>query len=170
MEIRLKISIGTNSVEFEGTEAAYASVGSPIVERLLNAIDDRSNREPSPVVVTRPIGQENNSETRGGDGAATISMTVKAIANKFSVKSGTELLRAAAAKLAIVDRKETFSRAELLASMKSAIGFYKPSYNNNLSNYISTLEREQAFIEVGVDSYTLRATELSKLETALVEQ
>jgi endoglucanase Acf2 len=64
--------------------------------------------------------------------------TVAAIAGQLSVKTGPDLIIAAAAKLTLVDGKDTFSRDELIAAMKTATSYYKKSDVNNLSSYLNT--------------------------------
>ena len=96
-----------------------------------------------------------------------IKLTAKAVATHLGASSGPELLYAAAAHLGVVLGKETMTRQELLATMKSATGYYKPTYNNNLSSYLDGLCKKGILIEVAAQSYTVKASELTEMQQKL---
>lgn len=99
--------------------------------------------------------------------AIQTKMTAKAVATALGVNSGSDLLYAACAFLSIIQQQETFTRQAILEAMKSAVGFYKPSYNNNLSNYLSTICEKGVLIEVEVQVYTVKAAAASEMEQKL---
>lgn len=91
------------------------------------------------------------------------------MATKLKADSGTSLLYAAVASLAVIKKAEMFSRGDLNSEMKAATGFYKPSYTNNLSNYIEALLKQGVLIEASKDSYTLREAERPRMEQRLAD-
>lgn len=96
-----------------------------------------------------------------------ISMTARAVATAFSAQTGTDLVESMAAYLAVVSRLETFSRQQLLDAMKSATGYFKPTYRGNLSSYIETLCKKGILIEVSPEVYTVKAAALRQLTQKL---
>jgi hypothetical protein len=97
----------------------------------------------------------------------TISMTPKAVATILNANSGTDLVQSAAAYLAIIKQSETFTRAQLLDTMKAAIGFYKPTYRNNLTAYIDTLCKNNVLIEISPSTFTLKSGPATALHQRL---
>ena len=94
-------------------------------------------------------------------------MSTTTVATKLSVKSGPDLALAAAARLSIVLGKATFSRKEIHDEMKSATGFYKGTYNNNLTSSLVRLTKEQKLNEQSKDIYTLTPTTKKELVSQL---
>ena len=94
---------------------------------------------------------------------------MNAIAAKLAVTSGNELIIAAAAKLYFVDKKETFSRQEVLDAIKSAPTYYKASYGKNLTRYLGLIQDAQKITEVATDKFALTATEVTALGAALAK-
>ena len=101
-----------------------------------------------------------------GDGEP-LKMSTTTIATKLGVNSGPELALAAAVRLTMVLGKATFSRREILDEMKSATGFYKGTYNNNLTSSLVRLTKEQKLNEPSKDIYALTPTTKKELETKL---
>ena len=101
-----------------------------------------------------------------GDGSATRETealaghrpqpaTTKTIATRMGAKKAPDLVRAASARLVIVDGRETFSRQELLEEMKTATGHYKPSVSNNLTVTVKRLMEKSVLNETAPGTYTL---------------
>jgi hypothetical protein len=95
------------------------------------------------------------------------SMTPKAVATALNAQSGPDLLYAAAAYLAVIQGLETFSRQALLDTMKSATGFYKPTFNNNLSSYLDGMGKKGVLIEVSPQTYAVKSTTLVQMQQKL---
>ena len=98
----------------------------------------------------------NKSTSTTGSGTSEmleIEGTTDTIAARLSVKSGPDLILAACAKMALVDKKMTFSRDEILAEMKGAPTYYKKTYNNNLSKYLGRLISTQKLNENQTGKY-----------------
>ncbi len=117
-------------------------------------------------------GMPNNPFEQDNPGklVSKVSGTTKALADKLSVKDGPGLIIAAVAHLFFVKGQEKFNRSDLLREMKSASGYYKPSYGGgNLSKYLVTLGKKNQLIEQSKDTYVLSANATKDLEAKLVQ-
>jgi hypothetical protein len=100
---------------------------------------------------------------------APLPLGMSEVAYKLGVKSGSDLLVAAAAYHAFALASPTFDRGDLLSTMRLAPDHYKRSYTNNLSGYISTLVRRGVFVETLSDTYTLAPATQEELATRLAD-
>jgi hypothetical protein len=91
---------------------------------------------------------------------------ITSIAAKLDVKTGADLAVAAAAQLQLMDGKDSFTRQELLATMKQATKYYKASMSANLTSIISSLIPKK-LNQLATDTYSLTADAHSALEAAL---
>jgi hypothetical protein len=91
---------------------------------------------------------------------------VNSIAAKIDAKTGSDVAVAAAAYLQIVENKDSFSRQDLLNTMKAAKKYYKVSTSNNLRKHLNTLIGSK-FNQVAQDQYSLTSAEHKRLEIAL---
>lgn len=145
MAIKLSTTIGDVSFDFEGTTAEFKELVLPMVEKAWE-------RNPASV---GPLPSANPANANAAVTAPRQGFTVRTIAARLRVDSGSELLLAAAASLAIFKGTSTFTRQELHDEMKEAAGFYKTTYGSNLSNYIDTLMKNGSLLEMGKETYAL---------------
>jgi hypothetical protein len=155
MDVKFALRLGANVVEFEGASDLFDQKISPIIERLLDGTYHTSSPPANPEVASAKVN------------ANVPPMTTKSIATKLGASGGTTLLYAAVASLAIVKGKDTFNRQDLIAEMKSAVGFYRPTYLSNLSSYIETLLKQGVIIEVAKDTFALKESERVSMEQKL---
>lgn len=99
-----------------------------------------------------------------GDG---IKGTTATLAGKLKVKSGNDLIVAAAAHLTFVAGKAEFSRQELLDQVRGATGYFKDSYGKNLTNYLNARVKAGELMEPRTGHYALSATEAERLRVSL---
>lgn len=99
-----------------------------------------------------------------------ISGTTKTIAAKLGATTGKELIVAAAAQLTFVAQKHTFTRNEILESMKSATGYFKITYSNNLTKYLNGLVDEQKLIETAANEFALKEDYRNELEALITAE
>lgn len=143
MESKIRIKLGSIEVEYEGSEAflkkelpdlmktvaeLYKSVGAPIEQK-----DERDDDG-------RPKG---------------IRLSTKSIAAKLNCSSGRDLVVAASAHLTLAKNHDSFTRKELLSEMQSAIGYYKKTYGDNLTNALNGLLKDGTLTELSGDNYSL---------------
>lgn len=139
---QIRLRWGDVELEVAGTEEFVLQNSLALATRLMGVIGpDRS-------------GTKNE---RNGTAGSCLKMTTNNVASKLGGGTGTELAAAAAAKLTLVDDKETFSRAELLAEMKSAHGFYKGTFSRNLSSSLASLVKGDKLREIASGRYALEA-------------
>jgi ABC-type transporter MlaC component len=96
-------------------------------------------------------------------------MSTNSIAAKLGVKSGSNLLMAAAAHLALVKSASTFTRQQILHEMKTASSYYKKTYGNNLTSYLRGAISGGTLIENAENAYALGATARANLEKKLAQ-
>jgi hypothetical protein len=103
----------------------------------------------------------------GKGGAGIEAATTGTIAARLNVKSGPALLIAAAARMTLVSKKDTFSRQELLTEMQGASQYYRKSYSNNLTSYLRGCVESADLSETASNTYALTAAKKGLLEKQL---
>lgn len=93
---------------------------------------------------------------------------VNSVADRMGVKSGPDLVIAAAAYLQIMEGKQSFTRRELMETMKSATSHYYQNIGSNLTAALKSLGGSK-LNQLANDTYSLRSNELNELRTKLAE-
>ena len=95
--------------------------------------------------------------------------TTATIAGKLGCKVGVgkDVITAAAARLAFVGGRDSFTRSELLDEAKGATGYYKKTVANNLSNTLEGLVKSGDFTELSKGTYSLSATKQEEIKKRL---
>lgn len=163
MSSKLRIRIGEVEIEYEGTEEFLTQD----LPRLLKTAMEL--RQLSAGSISGGTGK--TGATGGSAGASKLaSLTTGSIAAKLGAKSGSDLLKAAAAHLALVKNEQAFSRQQLLSEMQDATSYYKKSYSPNLTKYIKTALQKEGFLsEIAKNSYALTAGARADLEKKLAD-
>jgi len=160
---KLRIRIGDVEIDYEGTEE-FLKLELP--QLLKTAMELHKASGAVPASGTANGGASGSSAGKGG----VASFTTGSIAARLGAKSGSDLLTAAAAHLALVKRKEPFTRQQLLTEMQSATSYYKSSYSPNLTKYIKTaLQKGGPLSETAKNSYALTASARADLEKKLAD-
>lgn len=157
--MNITLSFGRRSLSFDGTPDEYQQHVADLVRAFWNNDTyDTSEGEADPDSIV------------GGPAKPTsdaLQMTARAVATALGGDSGAELVYAAAAFLAVVEQRATFTRAQLLEAMKSATGFYKPTYSNNLTSYLDSLSKKGVLIETSNQVFAVKASELDNMVNRL---
>ena len=170
------LKMGGAEIKFVGAAATLKDTVIPVANKVINLVDShaslqRSNDAPLQIEVdtgapdtldVKPVHQEKRPASQFAHSTNTIAVHLKA-------ETGSDLARAASAHLGIVKGKSNFSRKEILDEMKTATGFYKSSMNNNLSNALTRLTKEEHLHLVGQDMYALPNGEKATLEQLLAQ-
>lgn len=156
MSIKIKIKVGQVEVEFEGSEEFF-SKELPVLLKNISSLSASVPPIPS-------LDPPNNPPPPGG---GQIQMTTNSIAAKLAVKSGSDLLVAAAAHLALVKSASTFTRQQILKEMKTATSYFKKSYSTNFTKYLKTITDAGTLIESAANAYALSAAKKADLEKKL---
>lgn len=138
MTAKIRIKAGPVEFEYEGeTELAVADI-----KELFSHIETLFK---VPVLAEGGEGghPQQHSASANFDlpqqAASKLMLHVNSIASALGAKSGSDVAVAAAASLQIYEGKETFTRSELLETMKKATMHYKDSMSGNLSKMLTTL-------------------------------
>lgn len=159
---KIRVRMGEIEVECEGTEAFLKNE----LPELLGAVS-RLYNENGPVHVPRNADKPDGDGKPGGRGDSNIKGTTASLAGKLKVKSGNDLIIAAAAHLTFVAGKPEFSRQELLDQVRGATGYFKDSYSKNLTNYLNARVKAEELMEPRTGHYSLNASEVERLRAAL---
>ncbi len=152
---RIKISIGSVQIEYEG-EPAFIAEG---LIGLATQVFDLANQAGVRTEISGPSDY--------APSASNENISTNTIAQILGVKTGSELALAAVAKIIVVNKKPLADRQSILDEMKEAVTFYKESYSSNLSSYIETLVKARRLNIVSRGTYGLANSEKGRLEQAL---
>lgn len=150
MSAKLRIKTKGIEIEWEGEIEFLKSEVPDLIASLLDAIGSGLEQDDEIIPDSRaePTGS-------GTNGTATHPFTTASAAAKLKVKSGTELFKAALAKLQISEGVEPASRGQILDEMKSAPRFYKPSMRGNLTKMIDSLIEQGEINEPSTGHFVL---------------
>lgn len=158
---KIKIKMGPIEVEYEGSET-FLKEELPLILKSVSELYQTTGIEINPPTSDNPEPTKTNNS-----GGSKIVGTTSSIAGKLNVKSGTELIIAAAARLTFVLNKEKFSRKDVSDEMKSASAYYKNSYGSNLTKYLNSLVKDGTFLETSSGIYAISANKSSSLKSRL---
>jgi hypothetical protein len=99
---------------------------------------------------------------------APLEATTGSLAAKLNVKTGPDLLMAAAARLTFVTSLPTFPRQMLIDEMKTASAYFKANYVGNLTSALNKLVKDGKLNEPSQGNYALTASSLKELEQRIV--
>lgn len=167
---KIKIKLGAIEVEYEGSESFLKDE----LPSLLTAVSDLYQQphmgaaQPAAgSAAAHPPARDGSPQINGHGRNAAIQGTTNHIATRLQVRSGPELVIAAAARLGIVEGASLFSRQRLIDEMKTASGLYKASYSKNLTRILRQLVKEQKLNEPSAENYALTPQCSSELEARL---
>jgi hypothetical protein len=156
---KIRIKMGEIEVDYDGSEE-FLKTELPALLAAVSKLYAESGRGLS----VRPIDRPN---APGTNGAGSLGTTAS-IAASLGCKSGSDLIIAAAAQLTLVQKKDDFSRKELLEACKAGKNYWKSTYGKNMSTYLATLVGNKQLNEVSDGIYALAAAEKQTLEKKLV--
>jgi hypothetical protein len=151
---KIRIKLGAIEVEYEGSEA-FLKEELPALLAAVAELHQKSGGNLTTGESSSPIAGQDGTAPNGAPPGAGIQMTTGAIASRLQVKSGPELIIAAAANLVIVQNQVPFSRKRLIEQMRSATAFFKENYVSNLSKALQTLLKEGKLNESSKDMFAL---------------
>jgi hypothetical protein len=161
MTSKIHIRMEGIEVDFEGSEEFVRDE----LARVLTAVSALQTSIPN----TNGPGNllPSTGSTGGPGGPGGLALTTGSIAAKLSANSGTDLVLASAGRLALVEGRDTYTRQDLLTEMKTAAGYYRTTYSNNLSSYLQTLVRDGKLVETAANTFALAATARAELSSRL---
>lgn len=164
MTAKVRIKAGPVEFEYEGeTELGVADIKALFshIETLFKVPVLAEGGEPH-----APSPSAGSATPASGGGSGGTKLHVNSVAQKLKAKTGSEVAVAAAATLQICEGKDTFSRTELLDTMKKATMHYSANMSGNLTKILGTLVGSK-FNQIGDGVYSLTSEEYQKLATEL---
>jgi hypothetical protein len=137
-----------------------------VVLQLKELLPSRAAR-PTAGVRSETIDQDHRGSRPKDD---VVRATTTTIAARIGSDTGTSLALAACAQLVLVQGKESFTRREILAEMRTATAYFKRTYSNNFSSYLSTLIGDGTVNERSPSVYTLSASSRDEVLLKLREE
>lgn len=162
MNTKVRIKVGDVEIEYDGDAAFLKQELPKLLSAVMELHPSRAARGDAP--------DKGQTKHKAPDGVGHFSLTTNSIAAHLDAKSGSDLLEAAAAHLVLVEKIEPFSRAQLLAAMKSATSYYSKNHASNLSRYIKqAIQKDGPLSERAKNSYALSASARKSLEQKLAD-
>lgn len=164
---KIKIKLGAIEIEYEGSEIFLKEE----LPQLLSAVSDLYAKSRDSLDFSSDKAGGNPAEAGTGtkpSGQSNLQATTGSIAAKLGVKSGSELIMAAAARLTLVLQTPIFPRSKISEEMKTASAYYRATYLKNLSFSLNVLVRDGKLNEPSQGNYALTAASLKELEQRLV--
>ncbi len=161
---KIKIKLGAIEIDYEGSETFLKEE----LPQLLAAVSELYSRSRQTIESDLSKSDPVISTDKRESTQRKIEATTGSLAAKLSVKSGPELVLAAAARLTFVLGTETFSRQKLTDEMKTATAYYKSTYTKNLSQSLNSLVRDGKLNEPSQGNYALTASSIKDLEQKIV--
>lgn len=162
-----KVRIKAGPVEFEYEGEGDLSITD--IKELFSHIDTLFK---VPVLREHDTHHQQDEELPAQQGLTSnsngLQLHVSSVARKLSAKTATDLAVAAAATLQICEGKDSFTRTELLETMKKATAYYKKNMRGNLTGSIQTLLQTK-LNQIGQDIYSLNSAALEELGVALAQ-
>lgn len=158
MESKIKIKLGPIEVEYEGSESFLKQELPDLIKTVTELYKSTGAK----------MGNLDDEGKMKKDQSGGLQLSTTSIAAKLSCTSGPDLIVATAAHLTLVKGLERFSRKQLLEEMKTASGYYKTTYRDNLSTNIKTLLKDK-LNEPSSGHFSLSATALKELKAQLAD-
>lgn len=152
MTTKMRIKVGSVEVEYEGTTAFSLAEFKDFLSHVetvtkssafQSCLDGGANQTQLDQYPKNPQPQKQN-------------LSINTVAKKLSAKTGPDLAEAAAATIQLYEGKSSFSRNELLETMRKATMHYKDSMAGNLSKILAQLTGKK-FNQISDGKYSLSA-------------
>ena len=159
MQSKIKIKIGYIELEYEG-DAAFIEKG---LVKLLEEVVSKLPQKIAP----QHLGETSSSSNTAN--ALNIEDSTNTIAGHLDVKSGTDLIMAAAAHLTLVKGQAKFTRKEVTDEIKSATTYFNVNHIGNLTKNLNGLTKSKKLNLVATDTFALSPTEKKAIEAKLAQ-
>lgn len=172
MGTKLQLRAGDVEFTFESDESISISDAKDFISQVREVAVAFGSAKRS---ASLPNDKANGSETKrsaaeeDGEGQSDgFNLHVNSVAERIGAKSGSDVAMAAAAQLQLVEGKTSFSRKELLDTMKEATNFYSQTMRSNLSATLKGLIGTK-LNQLKNDHYAIKSTELANLRVLLAD-
>jgi hypothetical protein len=159
----IKFRMKSSLLEFE-YEGAASFIGKNLLEFIQNV--NEAHRDFSPIEIDKKSPSESPAKT-GNPSSPNPKLSASTIAINIKAKTGPDLALASCVYLSLSEGKESFSRQEILDTMKTVVGVYNQTMSKNLSQTIETLVRNKKIQQLSSSNYSLSAITRSEMEMKL---
>lgn len=153
---RIKIRYGAIEIEYEGKESFLR-------EELPGFIEAISKLAHPPAPLPPSDGAIQNDTPKLPPKSDQSKLGVNSIAARLDIKTGPDLLLAAAAYLTFSVGKEVFSNQELHDAAKQATAHYNGGTRSNFASYVKSLVKNKKLNDLGTQKYSLSATQRDQI-------
>jgi len=160
---KVRVKLGPIEVEYEGGENFFKTEIPELLKMIMELYKANSS-----IMILPPSQPSESTPLIPPDVPKKIEISKNSIASKLGCKTGPELILAACATLTFVKLKETFTRKEIIPTMKEASTYYKQSYVRNLGNYLSTLVKDGKLLERSNGVFALHTDIRKEMEAKIV--
>jgi len=160
---KVRLKFGALEVEYEGASSFLNDGISNLVQKFIEMV--QANGVSAGLQVSD--AKQQNDGTAKPPNIANISTNT--IATHVGGSNSSDLILAAAASLAFVSAKDTFTRQEIHDEMKSATTFYNSNMGGNLSKNINTLVKNKRLNQIKPGVFALSLNEKKSLEAAIAQ-
>lgn len=167
---RLRVKLGAAEIEYEGGAASLEKLVMPTVAKMIQMVESHVDlqRPSAPLRIDTVAAKPTPAAVPAND---VYEHSTNTIAVSMNAKTATDLATAACAHLALVKKKECFTRKEILEEMKNAPSFYTTNMASNHTKTLATLTEGKRLLLVDAQQhiYALSNTEKTRLERVLAE-
>ncbi|PCJ73608.1 MAG: hypothetical protein COA53_12160 [Rhodobacteraceae bacterium] len=166
--VKIKIKIGLLELEYEGG-SEFLEGG---LEGLLESMSELSTNIPVSPISSGLAGTPTSSSAPVSTNSAqsmNLNVSTETVASHLGGKTGVELAISAMAHLQIIKGKQSCSRSEIFAEMKTATSYYTESKGKNLSASLSSLVKSKRVNNVSTNIYSLSADERKSAEGTIAK-
>lgn len=159
---KIRIKMGPIEIEYEGSEGFLKEELPNLLAAVSKLYTETGGCLASPGTPSNTAGAQPPS--------GNLQLTTGTIAGRLKCKSGPDLIRAAVSRLHLGLGHGSSTRQQILEQMQQAPMYYKSTYSNNLSKYLSVLVKGGKLNEVSKDTYALTTAALTELRTQIDSQ
>tara|TARA_B100001971_G_C18231900_1_gene564471 strand:- start:1346 stop:1843 length:498 start_codon:yes stop_codon:yes gene_type:complete len=154
---KLQLKIGSFEVSFEGDLQDLRSA----LPELIKTVNSELPKD-AIVTVGEVLEDSIIASTSIKTANSNLNETTSSIATKMGVKSGKELITAAVVHLAVVEKREQFSRRDIIEQMRTT-SFFKQTYVNNMTKSLVGLIKDKVLLERSKDVFSLNPNKIDSL-------
>ena len=156
--IKLRLRFGDVEIDYEGTETYLREDLLDQIEKTLSVYSNRTGPTPKSV--------EQTEATVASD---CLDIDTNTVASYLDVKTGPELVLAAAVNLRIIQNKQRFTRDEIRLEMQGASSYYTANHTKNLSAHLTSLIKSHKLLRTSGGEFALSADAESDARAKLAE-
>ncbi|MFK4002950.1 hypothetical protein [Qipengyuania sp. NPDC077563] len=168
MSTKIQMRAGEVEFTFESDNSISVTEAQQFLEKIHDIAKSVGQPKSATSAVTDSVEENSSTQEAHKQSGAPLDLHVNSVAEQLGAKSGPEVAMAAAAFLQLVEGKESFSRKELLETMKEATNYYSQTMSKNLSATLKNLIGSK-LTQLKSDRYAIKAVELSNLRSRLAE-